>query len=158
MVQLEELTYIQAPIVKCFDLARSVEVHLAGNVHWGESALATGGVTSGLVGPGQRVTWRARHLGVRQSLTSQITAFEPSTYFRDTMIDGAFRVMWHDHFFRAMSDDATEMPATEMKDIFCFAAPIPLLGRLAEMMVLRRYMRALLLERNAVLKRIAEQS
>jgi hypothetical protein len=61
MVRLEELTYIQAPIVKCFDLARSVEVHLAGNVHWGESTVATGGVTSGLIGPGQRVgapgTW-----------------------------------------------------------------------------------------------------
>ena len=98
MVRLEELTYIQAPIVKCFDLARSVEVHLAGNVHWGESAVATGGVISGLIGPGQRVTWRARHLGVRQNLTSEITAFEPPTYFRDTMIDGAFRVMWHDHF------------------------------------------------------------
>jgi ligand-binding SRPBCC domain-containing protein len=153
MVQLEELTYIKAPIVKCFDLARSVEVHLAGNVHWGESALATGGVTSGLIGPGERVKWRARHLGVRQNLTSEITAFERPSYFRDTMIDGAFRVMWHDHFFRAVSEDATEM-----KDIFCFAAPLPLLGRLAEAIVLRRYMRGLLLERNAVLKRIAEQS
>jgi ligand-binding SRPBCC domain-containing protein len=158
VVRLEELTYIQAPIEKCFDLARSVEVHLAGNVHWGESALATGGVTSGLIGLGQRVTWRARHLGVRQNLTSEITAFEPPFYFRDTMIDGAFRVMWHDHFFRAMSADTTAMPATEMKDILCFAAPLPLLSRLAEMIVLRRYMRALLLERNAVLKRIAEQS
>ena len=95
---MRSLLTIQAPIEKYFDLARSVEVHLAGNVHWGESALATGGVTSGLIGPGQRVTWRARHLGVRQNLTSEITAFEPPSYFRDTMIDGAFRVMWHDHF------------------------------------------------------------
>jgi hypothetical protein len=54
--------------------------------------------------------------------------------------------------------DATEMPATEMKDILCFAAALPLLGRLAETIVLRRCMRALLLERNAVLKRIAEHS
>ncbi len=41
-----------------------------------------------------------------------------------------------------------------MKDIFCFSAPLPLLGRLAEMIILRRYMRALLLERNAVLQRM----
>lgn len=33
MVRLEELTVIRAPIERCFDLARSVEVHLAGNVH-----------------------------------------------------------------------------------------------------------------------------
>src|SRR5205807_404585 len=58
MVRLEELTVVQAPIERCFDLARSVEVHLAGNVHAGESALAIGGITSGLIGMGQRVTWR----------------------------------------------------------------------------------------------------
>jgi len=36
MVELEELTVIQAPIERCFDLARSVEVHLAGNEHCGK--------------------------------------------------------------------------------------------------------------------------
>lgn len=33
MVHLEEITLIDAPIERCFDLARSVEVHLAGNIH-----------------------------------------------------------------------------------------------------------------------------
>ena len=64
MVRLEELTVIGAPIERCFDLARSVEVHLAGNVHFGEQAVAMAGVTSGLIGLGQRVTWRAKHFGV----------------------------------------------------------------------------------------------
>jgi hypothetical protein len=59
MVRLEELMPIQAPIERCFDLARSVQVHLAGNVHWGEQAVASAGVTSGLIGLGQQVTWRA---------------------------------------------------------------------------------------------------
>ena len=49
MVNIEEITRIQAPIERCFDLARSVEVHLAGNVHSGETAVALEGVTSGLV-------------------------------------------------------------------------------------------------------------
>jgi hypothetical protein len=56
MVTLEEITVIGAPIERCFDLARSVEVHLAGNVHWGEAAVATAGITCGLVDLGQRVT------------------------------------------------------------------------------------------------------
>jgi hypothetical protein len=77
MVRIEELTTIDAPIERCFDLARSVEVHLAGNVHCGEQAVATAGVTSGLIGLGQRVTWRAKHFGVWQNLTSEITAMEP---------------------------------------------------------------------------------
>jgi len=151
MVRLEELTTIHAPIERCFDLARSVEVHLLGNVHWGEEAVATGGVTSGLVGMSQQVTWRARHFGVRQTLTSEITAMDRPTYFQDTMVRGAFRSMKHDHLFTALPDGQTEM-----KDIFWFSAPVPILGRIAEIAVLRRYMRGLLRERNAAIKQVAE--
>jgi ligand-binding SRPBCC domain-containing protein len=151
MARLEEITLIHAPIERCFDLARSVEVHLAGNVHSGEEVVAMGGATSGLIGPGQRVTWRARHFGIRQELTSEITAMEPPTYFQDTMVRGAFQSMKHDHFFRSLSPGETEM-----RDVFCFMAPMGILGRLAEFFVLRHYMQALLRERNAVIRKIAE--
>ena len=153
MITLEEITQIEAPIERCFDLARSVEVHLAGNVHFGEQAIAKSGVTSGLIDLHHRVTWRARHFGISQSLTSEITAMESPTYFQDTMIHGAFRSMQHDHHFRTLPSGTTEM-----KDIFRFAAPLPLLGHIAEITVLRRYMRNLLHERNVVIKQIAESS
>src|SRR5947208_3006607 len=146
MVMLQELTIIRAPLERCFDLARGVEVHLAGNVHSGETAVAAGGVTSGLIGRSQRVTWRAKHLGVWQTLTSEITAMNRPAYFQDTMVRGAFRFMQHDHFFRAISDRQTEM-----KDVFRFAAPLPVLGLLAEAAFLGRYMRALLHERNVAI-------
>jgi ligand-binding SRPBCC domain-containing protein len=151
--RLEELTIVKAPIERCFDLARSVEVHLAGNVHWGEEAIAMGGVTSGLIGLGQRVTWRAKHLGVRHRLTSEITILERPTYFQDVMIEGPFRSMMHDHFFRPLPGGNTEM-----KDVFAFAAPLAILGWLAEVAFLRRYMEGLLRERNAVIKGIAESA
>lgn len=153
MVTLEELMLIRAPIERCFDLARNVEVHLAGNMHWGELAVATAGVTSGLIGLGQCVTWRAKHFGVWQSLTSQITAMDRPGYFQDTMIRGPFQSMQHDHFFRSVSPQQTEM-----KDIFRFAVPLGILGRLAEYAVLRRYMQRLLYERNRVIREIAESA
>jgi ligand-binding SRPBCC domain-containing protein len=153
MVTLEEIMLIHAPRERCFDLARSVEVHLAGNVHSGEAAIAAGGDTSGLLGPGDRVTWRARHFGLRHNLTSEITAMEWPGYFQDTMIAGPFRSMKHDHFFRTLPGGGTEM-----RDIFRFAAPVPVAGRLAEILVLRRHMRRLLHERNKVIRQIAEPS
>lgn len=153
MVSLEELTRIRAPIERCFDLARSVEVHLAGNVHYGEAAVATAGVTSGLIGLGEHVTWRAKHFGVWQKLTSRVTAIDRPGYFEDTMVQGIFRSMKHDHLFRSLSPDETEM-----KDVFCFSAPLGVLGRLAEIVVLRRYMQTLLRERNDVIRQIAESS
>jgi ligand-binding SRPBCC domain-containing protein len=151
MVTLEEVTLIHAPVERCFDLARSVEVHLAGNFHYGENAVAEAGATSGLVGPGDHVTWRARHFWISWTLTSQITAFERPAHFQDVMLHGPFRLMRHDHRFRPTPDGATEM-----RDAFCFAAPLPVLGRVAEVVFLRAYMRRLLHERNAAIKEIAE--
>jgi ligand-binding SRPBCC domain-containing protein len=150
-MRLETITKIRAPIERCFDLARSVEVHLAGNAHWGEQAVAASGVTSGLLDLKQIVTWRAKHFGIWHTLTSEITAMDRPAYFRDTMVHGIFRYMRHDHFFRQLSPELTEM-----KDAFCFAAPLPVLGRLAEIAFLGRYMRTLLDERNSVIRRIAE--
>lgn len=151
MVTLEEITVIGAPIERCFDLARSVEVHLFANVHCGESAVATGGVTSGLVSLGQRVTWRAKHFGVWHELLSEVTSMYPPLYFQDRTLRGPFRFMEHDHFFRILSPDSTEM-----KDAFRFAAPLPILGRMAEATVLRQYMQRLMRERNMAIKEIAE--
>lgn len=151
MVKLEELTIIRAPIERCFDLARSVEVHLVDNVHCQEAALAISGVTSGLLGPGQRVTWRAKHFGVWHKLTSEITAMDRPAYFQDRMLRGAFRSMKHDHFFRSLLPDETEM-----RDVFCFTAPMGILGWVTELALLRDYMQRLLIERNAVIRQIAE--
>lgn len=149
MVRLEEVTVIHAPIERCFDLARDIETHLEGNVHWGEQAV--GAPSAGLVSMGQRVTWRAKHFAVWQTLTSEITAFQQPTYFQDTMIRGIFRFMRHDHFFRTLHNGSTEMT-----DHFFFAAPLPVLGPLAELLFLRRYMAMLLHQRNVVLKQKAE--
>jgi hypothetical protein len=153
MIRLVETTVIDAPIQRCFDLARSVEVHLIMNVHSGQQALAVGGITSGHVGLGQQVTWRAKHFGIWHNLTSETTALEPPSYFQVTMIQGVFRSMQADHLFRALPPGATEM-----KNIFAIAAPLPILGPLAEVLFLRRYMQALVRERNAVIKQIAESS
>jgi hypothetical protein len=151
MIHLEETTIIAAPIARCFDLSRSVEVHLRSNVHSREQALARGGITSGLVGLGQQVTWRARHFGVWQNLTSRTTAMEPPFYFQVTMVRGIFRSMQANHLFRALGPSTTEM-----KDVFVIAAPLPILGPAAEALFLRRYMLMLLRERNTVIKQVAE--
>ena len=150
MIRLEEITIINAPIERCFDLARSVEVHLVANIHSGEQALAIGGVTSEL---SQRITWRAKHFGVWQNLTSEYTAMQPPTYFRATMVKGIFRSMQADHYFRTLPTGSAEM-----KDLFRVAAPLPILGPLTEILFLRRYMLMLLRERNTIIKQIAESN
>src|ERR1700761_760327 len=101
MTSIEHLTEIAAPIQRCFDLARCIEVHLLGTEQTGERAVA--GVKTGLIGPNEYVRWRAKHLGVPQYLTSKITAFDSPYYFQDTMVEGAFKSLQHDHYFRALA-------------------------------------------------------
>jgi ligand-binding SRPBCC domain-containing protein len=141
---------IHASAEICFDLARSVDAHVESTRQSGERAVA--GRTSGLLELGESVTWRARHFGVTQELTSRITAFDRPRHFRDEMIKGAFTRIVHDHYFEPLVE------GTRMVDIFDFSAPFGLLGTIAERLVLTRYMRRLLEARNQVLKRLAEFS
>lgn len=148
MPVIELSTLIAAPIERVFDLARSIDLHTASTAATGERAVA--GVTSGLIGSGEQVTWRARHFGVWQSLTSRIEIFERPSHFRDSMVRGAFRRFDHDHFFEPCAE------GTRMRDVFDYASPLGILGRLADGLFLERYMRALLSERNRVIKEVAE--
>ena len=148
MATIEIATFIAAPIERVFDLARSIDLHTNSASSTGERAIA--GVTSGLIGPGQEVTWRAKHFGVWQTLTVRITVFERPTHFTNVMLLGAFRRMEHHHYFEQSAGGTT------MRDVFTFQPPLGLLGRLAEAVFLTRYMRSFLIERNRVIKATAE--
>ena len=76
-------TIIEAPLERCFDLSRSVDLHMISTAHTSEKAVA--GICEGLIGPGQSVTWQARHFGVVQYLTSKITEYERPHRFVDEM-------------------------------------------------------------------------
>jgi ligand-binding SRPBCC domain-containing protein len=141
-------TEITAPMQRVFDLSRSVELHAASTVQTGERAVA--GVTSGLMSLGQEVTWRARHFGIWQCLTSRITVFDPPIHFRDSFVRGAFRRFDHDHFFSQRGE------ITTMRDVFDFQSPLGILGCIADYLVLTPYLKHFLITRNATIKATAE--
>ena len=141
-------TSIAASPERCFDLSLSVDVHRHSVAHSHERPIA--GVTSGVMKLGDTVTWEAVHFGMKQHLTSKITAYERPYRFTDEMIQGAFQAMTHIHEFVPQS------PGTLMIDLFTFYAPFGILGRLAETLILTRYMKGLLRTRNRYLKQVAE--
>ncbi|RED52621.1 hypothetical protein [Cohnella lupini] len=63
--------FIKAPIQVCFDLSRSIDLHMESISHTNERAVK--GRTSGLIELGETVTWEATHFGIRQQLTSLAT-------------------------------------------------------------------------------------
>ena len=148
MAIIELTTEINAPIERCFDLSRSVDLHLISTGKTNEKAIA--GVTKGLVGHKQNVTWRARHLGVYQNMTVEIAEYDFPVYFKTRMLKGAFANMEHDHIFEQ------EHGKTIMKDKFVFQAPLGILGKIADALLLKNYMKFFLVERNKVIKQVAE--
>jgi ligand-binding SRPBCC domain-containing protein len=145
-VQIE--TWIRGSGEDCFDAARDLDLHVRSLAHTKEKAI--GGRTYGLIELGDEVTWRGRHFGVDQTFTSKITAFARPHHFQDTMQRGAFHSFVHDHYFTALGD------GTVMKDVVSFAAPLGILGRLAERVVLRGYLERLLTARAAAIKEAVE--
>ncbi|MDQ3712271.1 MAG: SRPBCC family protein [Acidobacteriota bacterium] len=142
-----ELT-VNAPVKRVFDLARCIDLHEATMSKHKEKAI--GGVTKGLIGMGESVTWEATHFGIKQKLTSKITAFERPKHFRDSMVKGAFRRFDHDHFFEQSGEQ------TLMKDVFGYDSPLGMLGKIADALFLEKYMRKMLAERNRLIKTVAE--
>jgi ligand-binding SRPBCC domain-containing protein len=140
--------YIEAPIERCFDLSLSVDLHHHSVAHTHERPVA--GVLTGVMKAGDTVTWEAVHFGIKQHLTSKITAYERPYRFTDELVKGIFREMHHTHEFAPRSS------GTFMTDVFTFHAPLGFLGSVAETLFLTRYMRGFLLTRNRYLKQVAE--
>ena len=143
-------TWICAKKEIVFDLSRSVDLHLLSTQETNEKAIA--GKTSGLMEMNETVTWRAKHLGFYQNLTTKITAFEKPTYFADEMLKGAFKNFKHEHYFEDLQD------GTLMKDIFDYESPFGILGKLADQIFLKKYMTYFLVERNKMIKQCAESA
>ncbi|MGO4186261.1 SRPBCC family protein [Pseudarthrobacter sp. TAF60_1] len=131
------------PRERLFDLARSVDGHVESQKGAGERAV--GGVTSGLIGAGQEVTWRARHFGVPLRMTSRVTALDFPNSFTDEQVRGPFKAFRHVHEFQATATGSL------MTDRVEFTAPFGPVGRLVEHLVLRRYLQRLIAERGRFL-------
>ncbi len=142
-------THIESDNIQVvFDLCRSIDLHLDSMEHTDERAIA--GTTSGLIGLGETVTWRAKHFGIYQTLTSIITDYEPHTFFADEQKKGAFQSFRHEHHISKKGAQII------LIDIFDYTSPLGWLGKLADTLFLEKYMTNLLEQRNRVIKKYAE--
>lgn len=148
MPKIELDTIVDAPIEVCFDLSRSIDLHKISTSKTNEQAIA--GTTKGLIGLNEQVTWQATHFGIRQKLTSKITAYDRPFYFRDEQMKGAFKSFYHEHIFEEQDGKVL------MKDIFQFESPFGIFGHIFNKLILTEYMKGFLLERNLVIKDFAE--
>ncbi len=141
-------TRIAAPPDRCFLLSLSIDLHVESTAQTSERAIA--GVTSGLIGEGESVTWQGRHFGFMLRHTSIISGYSRPAFFQDSMTKGMFKSFEHDHHFAAVH------AGTLMRDELRFQSPFGPLGWVVDRLILKRYFEKFLIERNAVIKHAAE--
>ncbi|MFM1999082.1 MAG: hypothetical protein RL204_1029 [Bacteroidota bacterium] len=148
MPKIEITTEINSTLEICFDLARSIDLHKISTAKTNEQAIA--GRTTGLIELNESVTWEATHFGIKQKLTSKITAFDRPSYFRDEQTNGIFKSFNHSHTFELVDGRVI------MKDVFEYESPFGFVGRIFNTLVLTSYLRRFLEERNRIIKEFAE--
>lgn len=149
MTEILLTTTIHAPIQTCFDLARNIDVHLQSTGKTREKVVA--GRQSGLCELNDEMTWEAVHFGIRQRLSSRITRMKKPFFFEDTMLKGAFKSLRHEHYFEDKNG------VTEMRDVFRYKVPYGVFGKIFNRLVLKKYLTRFIAERNAVIKKLAEE-
>ena len=141
-------TIIHAEPKIVFDLSRSIDLHQTSMRHTAEKAIA--GTTTGLINEGETVIWTAKHFFKTRMLKVKITAMKPYEFFEDEMLEGDFKMMRHKHIFKP-SDNGTLLT-----DEFSFEVPYGIIGKVFSYAFLTAYMKALLVQRNRVIKEYAE--
>ena len=144
-VEFECRTPLEMPLDEAFERSLDIDLHAASMARSHERAVR--GVTSGRIGLGEEVTWRAWHFGVPFTMTSRITELEAPHWFVDEQVRGPFRSFRHEHAFIPGADG----DGTIMIDHVVFDAPLGGLGRLSEG-VLGPYLLRLIQRRNAYLQ------
>jgi ligand-binding SRPBCC domain-containing protein len=141
-------TFVAAPAERVFDLSRSIDLHRKSMMHTREEAIA--GTTNGLIGLGETVTWKAKHLYKTRILKSKITSMDRPLSFTDEMVDGDFKSLRHEHHFKSIEN------GTLIIDLFSFEAPYGSLGKWASRLFLTNYLKKMLEHRNHTIKEYAE--
>ena len=148
MATIQITTKINAPIQTVFDFSRNIDIHQLSAKETSESAIA--GVTSGLIGLNETVTWKGKHFGIFLKHKTRITAFENPQYFVDEMEKGHFKSFRHEHFFEF------ENEKTIMTDKLSYETPYGIFGKLFDYFLLKKHLTKFLTERNQWLQSLSE--
>lgn len=140
MISFERNSVIPLGPLDTFDLALDIDAHMGSMAKSGERAID--GVTTGVIGLDETVTWRARHFGITWTMSTTISELDRPTRFVDRQLRGPFKEFIHEHTFVPVDG------GTHVTDRVRFAAPLGPLGRVAERLVLKRYIPELIDTRN----------
>src|SRR5688500_349333 len=101
MHRVEVKSAVQAPMERCWDLARSNKLHTLSDNFYKVNGVTT--PKEGLVEPGDHIAWRTSYLGLPCKVVTRITEYQPYQKFTQEMVSGSFLSFRHEHHFRFLA-------------------------------------------------------
>ncbi len=148
MVTIRTVTWIDAPVERCFRLATSVDFQLAASKNKNVKVVA--GTKSGFLEQGVTVTWQGPMFGLGRIHTNRVEVFRPFSHLFEKMVSGSFKAYEHERHFAAMDD------GTRVKDEVRFSVGWGPFGKLIDKAMLKHRVAVLIKWQNEALKEAAE--
>ncbi|SHG45332.1 Ligand-binding SRPBCC domain-containing protein [Flavobacterium micromati] len=147
MTKFKVKTKITAPLQTVFNISCDIDVHQKSVSPTKKIAIA--GVTSGLINLNETVTWHGKHFGLYLTHKSIISKMETPSHFVDEILECRFKIFKHTHTCLRKND------ITIMIDKLEYGTPFGLLGKLLDVVTLKKYLTNFIAERNHFIKQIA---
>jgi ligand-binding SRPBCC domain-containing protein len=146
MTKFKVKTKITAPLQTVFNISCDIDVHQKSASTTNEIAIAD--VTSGLINLNEIITWRGKHFGL-YTHKNIISKMETPSHFVYEILEGRFKIFKHTHTCLRKND------ITIMIDKLEYGTPFGLLGKLLDVVTLKKYLTNFIAERNHFIKQIA---
>ncbi len=132
--------FFPAPPEVLFDLARHVGVHKESMSRYKEEAVA--GTRFGLLENGETVTWRGKHFYRDRLIRMKVTEMKRPEMYILEQLQGNFKSLRHEYYFKPCENGSL------LISLFHYELKHGWLGKIMDQLILRRYFRNILEQRN----------
>jgi ligand-binding SRPBCC domain-containing protein len=148
MPKIHVTTFINAPIERVFNLSRSLALSKMAIKGGTEQLLSSS--SANMLGAGETITLRAKHLGKTREITARVTDFTLPDGYAEEQIKGDLKSYRHEYHFKKVDN------GTIMIDLVEYEGPRDVAGSLAGKFFLKSYFEENIKKKNELIRQYAE--
>lgn len=147
MTTIHLTSFFPASAEVLFDLARHIGVHKESMSKYKEEAVA--GTRFGLMEKGETVTWKGKHFYRDRIIRMRVTEMKKPELFIVEQVQGNFKSLKHEYHFKTCENGAL------LINLFHYEMKHGWIGKIIDRLVLRRYFKNMLEQRNQTIRNYA---
>ena len=148
MPRIHLTSFIQAPADRVFNLSRNLVLRKK-SLEAPKAQLLSSSAEN-LMQQGETITIRAKHLGKTREVTARITELAHPRHFTEEQVRGDLKSFRHEYHFKPAEN------GTILIDILEYEGPRDMLGSLASVFFLKRYLESMMRRQHQLLREYAE--